>query len=322
MTILKPSQAPKLAAIVATSAVLSFSNPGLATKDTKDNINEPDQIIVTGQKTETEIIQQLITNQFNLSGGGKQTGQYARFASPICPSVGGLQKEQAALVEDRIRDIAEVAELLVAPDNCTANLFVVAVDNGADEIKALRKKRGRLFTSLSYSKRDKLVDGGGPIYSWKSTQRMASDSRHSARAGNYMIISDSLGPITATGQRSHVKSKIHLSEFAGISYSYLFIENHILSKVSLNPLADYAAVASLLDIDLNFDSAPPPPNSILSLFSDQQSGQSPPQSISEGDLLMVRGLYKVPANVKAPLQKSAMLHTIDKALESDNEPEQ
>lgn len=319
MTIFKSSRRIEAAAISLALIATSLSFPALATKDDSQDTK---QIIVTGHKTTSESIRQIIVDQFNISNGGNQTGQYARFASPICPSVSGLPEEQASLVEDRIRDIAEIAELRVAADKCKANLFVVAVENGADEIGKLRKKRGRLFASLTHNQRDKLVENGGPVYSWKSTQRMASDSGRPARAGNYTILAGPMGPLKVKGQRSHVKSKFVQSEFSGISFSYLFIENRVLSEVSLNQLADYAAVVSLIDIDVNFKTTPPPPNSILSLFSNDQSKSSPPRSIGKGDLLMLRGLYKAPANMKAPLQRSAMLHTIENATKSPKNQEE
>lgn len=297
------------------AVIFSLSHPALATRDAKEKNPEADEIVVIGQQTKTEIIQQVIVNQFNVSAGGRNSGQYARFAAPICPSVGGLSIEDARKIENRIRDIAELGGLRVAADNCSPNLIVVAVENGADEIESLRKKQHRVFSTMTHRERDKLVESGGPVYSWKATQQMASDSIHPARAGTIDMKSEGTGPISVRGQRTHVKSLIKKPEFAGIVYSYLLIENKALSGVSLNQLADYAAVVSLIDINVNFETAPPPPGSILSLFSETQTDQTPPQSISEGDLLMVRGLYKVAPNVKAPLQRSAMLHTISEALE-------
>ena len=309
-----------LSALIATSMLLAVGSAAQATKDSRTDAEQTDEIVVTGQKTRTEIIQDLIVNQFNISRGGRNNGQYARFAAPICPSVGGLPEKQAAIIEDRIRDIAEVAGLSVAPAKCRENLFVVAVDDGAKEIESLRKKRANLFNSLSHRERDKMMENGGPVYSWKSTVAMSNGGRHSARAGTIDIISDSLGPISVRGQRSHVKSKVQRSDFVGINYSYLLIENKALKDISLNQLSDYAALVSLIDIDVNFETVPPI-NSILSLFSKSPAGQGKLGSISEGDLLMLRGLYKVPANVKAPLQRSAMLHTIDEALKSEEKPE-
>ncbi|GAB5488463.1 MAG: hypothetical protein Pars2KO_20330 [Parasphingorhabdus sp.] len=297
--------------------LLTLGSPAQATKDTKAGTEKADEIVVTGQKTKTEIIQELIVNQFNISRGSRHSGQYARFAAPICPSVGGLPEKQAAIMEDRIRDIAEVAELSVAPAKCKANLFVVAVDDGSKEIESLRKKRANLFISLSHRERDKIMESDGPVYSWKTTVAMSNGGRHSAKAGTIDIMADSLGEISVRGQRSHIKSKIQQSDFVGINYSYLLIEKQALKDISLNQLADYAALVSLIDIDVNFDT-PPPANSILSLFAGLPANQSNPGSISEGDMLMLRGLYKVPANVKAPLQRSAMLHTIDEALKSED----
>ncbi|MEO9469612.1 hypothetical protein [Parasphingorhabdus sp.] len=301
--------------ILGCAMILSLSSPALATKDTKEKNPDANEIVVVGQQTRTEVIQELIVNQFKVSAGGRNTGQYARFAAPICPSVGGLSNEDADKIENRIRDIAELGGLLVAADNCSPNLIVVAVENGAHEIESLRKKQHRVFNTMTHRERDKLIEDGGPVFSWKATQQMASDSIHAARTGTIDMKSEGTGPITARGQRSHVKSLIKKPEFAGIVYSYLLIENKALSGVSLNQLADYAAIVSLIDINVKFETTPPPPGSILSLFTEIQTDQPPPQSISEGDLLMVRGLYKAAPNVKAPLQRSAMLHTINEALE-------
>lgn len=301
---------------LVTALMLSSGSAAVANQETAQSAKQKEEILVIGQKRQMAEFTNLIVNHFNVSNGGRHNGQYARFAAPICPSVGGLSIEDAGKIENRIRDIAELSGLRVAADNCSPNLIVVAIENGADEIESLRKKQHRVFNTMSHRERDKLVESGGPVYSWKATQQMASDSIHPARAGTIVMKSEGgSGPVIVRGHRTHVKSLIKKPEFAGIAYSYLLIENQALSGVSLNQLADYAAVVSLIDINVNFETAPPPPGSILSLFSEAQTNQVPPQSISEGDLLMVRGLYKVPANVKAPLQRSAMLHTIDEALE-------
>ncbi len=295
--------------------LLTLSAPTMATKDAN---KESEDIVVIGQQTKVEQLQNLITNQFKISGGGKQTGQYARFAAPICPSVGGFSDKQKLEIENRIREVALLAELPIAAKKCRPNLFVAVVADGVEEIAMLRKKRGGVFSSLTHSQRDKMVLSGGPVYSWKSSQRMASDSGTDARAGSYSVVGDdgNLGVMSFGGQRSHVKSKIKKTTFTGISYSYLLIESRALTGVSPTQLADYASVASLIDIDVNFDTAPPA-SSILSLFSDLVDDQSKPQNLSNGDLLMLRGLYKVPANVKASLQRSAMLHAIEQSLASD-----
>ncbi len=303
-----------LSLLMGASVLLTLGGPAQATKDTKTDAETTDEIVVTGLKTKTEIIQELIANQFNVSRGGKNSGQYARFAAPICPSVGGIPEKQAAMMEDRIRDIAEVAELSVAPAKCRANLFVIAVDDGSKEIESLRKNKSRLFGSMTHSERDKMMQSEGPVYSWKSTVAMASDSGRPARGGTITLMSPQ-GEISVRGQRTHVKSMVQQSDFVGINYSYLLIENRALKDISLNQLADYAALVSLIDIDVNFDK-PPPANSILSLFAGTPTGQSKLGSIGEADMLMLRGLYKVPANVKAPLHRSAMIHTVREALKT------
>ncbi|MEO9469611.1 MAG: hypothetical protein ABJD75_08205 [Parasphingorhabdus sp.] len=265
----------------------------------------------------------LIVNHFNVSNGGRHNGQYARFAAPICPSVSGLSERQAIAIENRMRDIAKMTGVPVAPEGCRPNVFLAIVDDGTSEIKQLRRKKPRLFNSLTHQKRDKIEQGNGPVYIWKATETMASDSRKSARAGSMNLMAGGNGPglgaalggASGTGQRTHVKSKIKRSTMEGIIYSYMLIESQSLKGVSAAQLADYVTMMSLIDIDFNAETEVPA-GSMLSLFSDIEDKSLRPNSLSGGDLLLLRGLYKVAANVKAPLQRSAIIHTMREGLKN------
>ncbi len=101
----------------------------------------------------------------------------------------------------------------------------------------------------------------------------------------------------------------------GIAYSYLLIDIDALKGISAAQLADYAAIMSLINIDFSSETAVPS-GSMLSLFSDFEDDALRPTSLSGGDLLLLRGLYKVPANVRAPMQRSAMIHTMREGLKN------
>jgi len=316
-------------ASLATATIVAISGPAVA-KQQPDQLSAKDEeIIVTGQKHRLAEFRNLITNQFNVSGGSSNTGQYPRFSSPVCPSVAGLSERQSNAIEARIREIAEMAEIPVATAKCDPNIFVAVIEDGAAEIQLLRSKKSRLFASLTHSKRDAMEQSGGPVYSWKATQTIGSDTGHSAGAGSITLMADApggsnggssaaLGDMMVAGQRTHVKSKISKSTTEGIAYSYLLIESKALEGVSASQLADYAAMVSLIDIDVSSKSDVPT-GSILGLFSNSDNKEDLPQSLSGGDLLLLQGLYKVPANVNAPLQRSAMLHTMQEASKSEDE---
>ncbi len=300
-----------------TASVVAMTNPANATQEAKQSAFQDDEIVVIGQKKKMAEFQKLIVDHFRVSGGGRHDGQYARFAQPVCPSVAGLAERQSKAIQDRIRQIAEMAEIEVAKDDCRPNIFLAVVEDGGSEIKMLRSKKGRLFGSLTASARDRIEQSGGPVYSWKATQTLGSDSRHGASAGSFTFLADEngLGGSTVNGQRTHVKSKIARSTTEGIAYSYLLIDSKALRGVSAAQLADYAAMVSLIDIEVQSDTQVPD-GSILSLFSEIEDKSLRPTSLSSGDLLLLRGLYKVPANVSASLQRSAMIHTMNEGLKN------
>ncbi len=92
--------------------------------------------------------QKLIVDHFNVSGGGRYNGQYARFARSICPSVSGLSEKQGTAIREQMREVARMSGIPVAAEDCRPNMFVVVVKDGAAEIKQLRRKKARLFNSL------------------------------------------------------------------------------------------------------------------------------------------------------------------------------
>lgn len=306
-----------------TASVVATVNPAKATQETKQSASQDDEIVVIGPKKRMAEFQKLIVDHFRVSGGGRHDGQYARFAQPVCPSVAGLAERQIKAIEDRIRQIAEMADIEVGKEDCSPNIFLAIVDDGGSEIKLLRSKKGRLFGSLSASARDRIEQSGGPVYSWKATQTLGSDSRHGASAGSFTFMAGSngsgggpaLGGAQVNGQTTHVKSKIARSTTEGISYSYLLIDSKALPGISAAQLADYAAMVSLIDIEVGSDTQVPD-GSILSLFSEIEDKSLRPTSLSGGDLLLLRGLYKVPANVNASLQRSAMIHTMSEGLKN------
>ena len=304
-----------------TASFVATTCPAKATQDAEKSASSDSEIVVTGQKKQMAEFQKLIVNHFRVTGGGRNNGQYARFAQSVCPSVAGLAERQVKAIEQRIREVADMADIGVAKENCRPNLFVAIVEDGGAEIQLLRKKKNRLFGSLSHSERDRIEQSGGPVYSWKTTETMGSDSNYNAAGGTFTFMAGengagggpALGGAQTNGQTTHVKSKISRSTIEGISYSYLLIDSKALEGVSAAQLADYAALVSLIDIEVGSDTQVPE-GSILSLFEETDDKSLRPTSLSGGDLLLLRGLYKVPANVKASLQRSAMIHTMSEGL--------
>jgi len=307
------------------SAVAAQTSP--ATGDDQQG-TEPD-IVVIGNKEKVDVYQEIISSQFIVRSGGKHDGQYARFTGRICPSVTGFSDEISKQIKQRIRDVISIAKVPLGKRKCRENMIVIAVDDGAATIKSLRKSQKRLFSSLTIPDRDKLVNSTDPIYNWKSIQTVSSDSKGNAKEGTISAIADNFGgaPGAAStgaqsygGQRSHVKSRSKRTTIEGISYSYLLVERSALKDVTVTQLADYVTMLSLIDMDSETGTNPPPPYSILSLF-DQDDPALRPTSIGDVDIALLNALYKSPANVKASAQRSAMVHRIKKQLDKSDKKE-
>lgn len=311
----------RIEAALIITAITSFAWPcSLKASDTLTSEKQSSSdILVIGTKKKTEIFKDVITRQFKVRGGGRFSGQYATFSAAICPSVGGFSDKHNKAVEDRIREVAAIVGIPVAAAGCSENLSVLAVENGPNAIQELRKKRRGMFAALSHYERDKLMNGDGPVYSWKAIGKLSTGSGADAKGGRISIPAGvgSLGPISVGGQRSHVKSKLVQSTFEGISHAYVLIENAQLRGITPNQLADYAAMVSLIDIkpDSNVTSLP---DSILTLFDGEDDGIRP-VSIAQEDLFLLTALYKAPRSLKATGQRSAMLHFINQELERKNQ---
>ena len=311
-TILKTS-----ATLLVSLASISSIEAAIVAHNQASDESNTSEIIVVGKKKQTEVFKEVIVGQFNASGGGRQDGQYARFASPICPSVAGFSERHNTEVETRIREIAVHAGIRVAPLDCMANLSVVAVENGPKAIRELRQKRRGVFASMRSFERDKLMASDGPVYSWKTIRTLSAEFKGDAKFGRVGLTAGigSNGMIEVGGQRTHTKSKLLQTTVEGIGHSYLLIENSGLSGITASQLGDYAAMMSLIDMKVS-SKAPPMPGSILALFNDKEP-EDRPKTVSASDLFLLSALYKAPRNLKASGQRSAMLHMIAKKLKNE-----
>ncbi|WP_108812609.1 hypothetical protein [Sphingorhabdus sp. Alg231-15] len=294
------------------SGLTLFSSPSSATF-TEPRSSDQD-IVVTGKITTKDAIADFVRTTIATPKGGRHDGQYARFSNPICPKVVGLSDANKKQVEKRMRGVALAADMKVAGEGCTPNIFVMVVADGDEAIKMLRKKKSRLFGGMSPHERDRIARNGGPAYAWKRIQTGSAESGSLQNSDETDILPvDEFWKTEVASMISNVKSKIKRTTQQAMTHSFLLLEKDALVDLTTVQIADYAAMRSYIDTR-NSQTQQAPQYSILSLFDSPGPDGTMPVSASEMDLVLLSSLYNSPADVSASMQSAAMLHRIEKEL--------
>ena len=80
-------------------------------------------IVVEGEKYPRKAIKAYIRSVV----AEESAGQYAKFDAPVCPSFTGFNEELSAFLEERMRDVAEAADIPTGKANCRTNVHVSIV---------------------------------------------------------------------------------------------------------------------------------------------------------------------------------------------------
>lgn len=294
------------------SGLALFPLPAIATLT--DPRPADDDIVVTGIETTKDAIADFIQTTIATPKGGKHQGQHARFSQPVCPKVVGLSEDNQKQVEQRMRGVAIAADMKVAEEGCAPNVYVMVVADGNEAIAMLRKKRSRLFTSISHYERDRIAKSGGPAYAWKRIQAGSAETGVLQNSDDTEYL-PTVGAknVTVPVLHSKVKSRIKQPTTLAMTHSFLLLEKDALVDLTTVQIADYAAMRTYIDIREG-QASKAPAYSILALCDSAKSDEKRPESASEMDLALLSSLYNSPADVSAAMQSSAMLHRVEQEL--------
>ena len=203
----------------------------------------------------------------------------------LCPGVIGMTVESAVPIIDRIRATAQELGVPLADDaQCRANLVLVIVADGAQELAALHRSSPQLFETLTPPERRDLLASPGPARAWHVTSMRSRDGFRIPQA-------ESLDRPPATTMWS-AHSKIYLAVRQDIDTSFVLLDSAAVKGKTLVQLADYATMRGLARTRPPEDAAGL--DTILSLFASQGT---PPQGLTQFDRSYLAALYNSPANV-------------------------
>lgn len=264
-----------------------------------------DEIIVTGEsRKEIQRRAQAYVRQVGVAVG---TTQAARWLTPICPRAIGLNKEHAALVEERIRkNIANVgAPLALAA--CEPNLLVAFTDNANAVMRRITRLDAAPTRRMSPRDAGQLKNAEAPVRWWYNTGTQSRDSASESGTFNPTAkFTDKSGNVVdpPVNDRSTVLSQYNSSFIStlavrAIHAATVVVDVERASGMPLSSVIDYATLVGLAEIKL----AAAPDGSILSLFQ-PGTGQ---RELSDRDVAFLKGLYRITMDRRADQQQRTLV---------------
>ena len=297
---------------IALSASLMFHAPTALAQASGDTI------VVTGDRSEKEIVREYIAS--TISEGPR--GQYARFDAPICPSVIGFEVGTSKFIEQRMRAVAEASNVRTKPVGCNPNLHVVIVDDGRSAISTIRQKQKGAFGGLRPYRIDQIKRSEGPVYNWHLIKERSADNRRSRSdvgTGFNTDNSKSGGPFGFLTQdrlnagRSHIKSLVQKPVYQSMEHSFVLIEREAVLGLTPIQIADHAIMRGLI-MTTSDEESNVAVESILGLFDADSPFETPPDALTRWDLALLKSLYAAPENMGSRTQRSDMILTFQKVV--------
>ncbi|HWK41198.1 MAG TPA: hypothetical protein VNR60_04640 [Croceibacterium sp.] len=218
----------------------------------------------------------------------------ARFETPICPGIVGLELASAEAMVWRIRaNLEEFGRRLAPPETCEANFLVSFVPSGQRMIDALRRSNGWLFTDMNRAERDSLFAETGPARAVLRTVERTRDGMTVGRRDNLVQAPQ------ARGWMAH--SKIYSAVRKDIVTAQVIFDADAVKDLTIAQLADYATFRALAHTLPQTETARAA--SILSLFD---ANGARPQSLTDFDKAYLGALYSGIPNIPGPMRRLAL----------------
>jgi hypothetical protein len=200
----------------------------------------------------------------------------AEWREPVCPLVSGLSEDRGEFILARISEIAHAANVPLAGEHCTPNLYVYVTPRPRELLQGM-EKRAFAFTfgvDAFPTVVDRFIETPRAVRAW-------------------YIINRENGSGAGTAQPFMLGSILYAFERI-----IVVVDQRRLRAVSLGQIADYIGLVGLAQLrqGTHLDGAP----TILSLFNVTQ--QAAPASMSDWDRAFLKSLYGTDVPTFYPLE--------------------
>ncbi|WP_052129529.1 hypothetical protein [Sphingomonas sp. 35-24ZXX] len=255
---------------------------------------QPDEIEVIGRRQSEEQARKEANDFVRRTLATSSDDPLARWVSPVCPAVLGIQPEYAAVVERKIRAIARTAEIELAPAPCKSNVVISFATDAKAVVQRIAKKSPRRLAEVQIPDRPALLTGNAPVRWWYTTQETGADGASAvtsdglaANAGTAEGGGSSIGNGLPTVQ-AYSSSIIRTQIVRALRSATIVIDVSRAEGVPLDAVAAYAAMVAFAEMK---PAQVPPPNSILGLFAPDAKVAG----ATDWDISFLKALYSIPA---------------------------
>ncbi len=276
---------------VAGWALAGALSAGLATGATaQDRPDEPvrvDDVVVIGNVSLREQIQAFV-GEITSPPQGRAPARWSRRGG-VCVGVANLRADVAQAIADRISDRARELGLTVGEPGCRANVLVVATDDGQGMARALVDRSPNAFrpdyagASKTRLELERFVETDRPIRWWHVSMPVVAGQGLPAVA----LPGQDPPRIPGLGRTRTAVRNVLLR-------AYVIIDLDQTEALSLNQLADYAAMVAFAQIDPDADVAQF--STILNVFADPAAVPE----LTAWDLAYLGAVYSGDRNQKDP----------------------
>jgi hypothetical protein len=228
----------------------------------------------------------------------------ARWNRPICYLVVGLSRDTDDLVRTRLSEIAAAAGAPLAPQPCEVNFVVIVTADPSAVMKAWYKRDFHLFGDATENRINKWLENPRAVRVWYNIQsESASEAPYATAAAGLGLGVPPPGvsiPFDNFAEASHTV----FNSVRAFSSVIVAIDSGRAGGIDLKPLADYAAMVGLAEIQVDADLGEAP--TILRLFSTAEGAN--PTGLTDWDSAFLKAIYDT--SQKAKLQRAAIAQSM------------
>lgn len=268
-------------------------------------------IIVTGETQTEEQIRQETRKYVRSINVAHSEKQVARWRTPICPKVIGVDPDIAARVSQTIRQAALEAKAPVAAAKCKSNLLVVFTLGGDQVAQRIAAKRQSSLRHMPMPDRQKILNGDMPVRWWYGIAVKGRDGKDTASDPSSAVqIESQVGlaalPINSDTQitSSYSSSVIRQPFIREISTATVIVDADRAEGKALDAVADYAAMVALAEIDIDAK----PDKSVLSVFEIPQKVNG----LTDRDKAFLAAVYKIDLDREGRAQRGRITNALMK----------
>lgn len=270
---------------------------------------QTDEIVVTGSRVE----EAARTFAGAVAVAASAEDQYARWNFRMCPSVVGIASAEAQVLIDHIALRAHDVGVEVERAGCNTNLVIVFASDsdrvtreiydtrrdllgyyGEDDTVTAGREALQAFVNTPRAVRwwhvARTVTADGQVLGDTRTRvgRGTNDAAAAAAGGGASAVVLGNGFRGAEAVRSG-GTRTRRATRQDINYVLIIVDSRRVAGLPTEAVADYVAMASLVQLDPDADMTSFP--TVLNLFADREAGRAPIAGMTDWDRAYLQGLY-------------------------------